>query len=294
MTALCIIMVKDNFAGFYANNDLEEKIMSSSQPQEIFTTTVQEAGEGKPWLTLVHGFTLDQTYFAPQLEHFRKDFNLFLVDQRGHGQSPVSDGPFGLEENVDDLEAALEKAGIKATHFWGSHSGGSIGMILALRQPELVRSLVLEGPSLPGFSMPVRRSIQNRAGVLAQTRGVPYALQDWFKYADWFEYIFDHPEQTNRKAFGEMLMHFRGEPWLSELPSRPVRSVADELEKIKMPVLIFRGEEEISDYRYAMTMLLENLPQAEGVIIPQSGSFPAWENPGAVTPVIEKFLKSVS
>jgi pimeloyl-ACP methyl ester carboxylesterase len=47
----------------------------------------EEAGVGEPPILLVHGWTCDHTYFAPQFGHFSIDHRVVAVDLRGHGQS---------------------------------------------------------------------------------------------------------------------------------------------------------------------------------------------------------------
>jgi pimeloyl-ACP methyl ester carboxylesterase len=44
-------------------------------------------GQGDPPILLVHGWTCDHTYFAPQAEHFSRNHRVISVDLRGHGES---------------------------------------------------------------------------------------------------------------------------------------------------------------------------------------------------------------
>ena len=48
----------------------------------------EEAGEGEPPVLLAHGWCCDNTYFAPQFEHFAEwGHRVVAVDLRGAGQS---------------------------------------------------------------------------------------------------------------------------------------------------------------------------------------------------------------
>ena len=67
---------------------------------------------------------------------------MFLADLRGHGYSAEIEGPYVIEEYADDIIFALDEAGIARTHFWGTHTGAAIGLVLALRYPERISSLV--------------------------------------------------------------------------------------------------------------------------------------------------------
>ena len=51
-----------------------------------------QIGSGSPPLVLVHGWTCNHGYFAPQREHFSKRHRVVSVDLRGHGQSDAAAG----------------------------------------------------------------------------------------------------------------------------------------------------------------------------------------------------------
>ena len=42
-----------------------------------------------------------------------QNFTVVTYDLRGHGESPIPDGEFGLDELVNDLERVREKTGIE-------------------------------------------------------------------------------------------------------------------------------------------------------------------------------------
>ena len=70
-------------------------------------------------------------------------FTVITYDLRGHGASPLTDGAFGLDELVADLERLRERTGFAQAHFAGHSLGGMIGPAYARRYPERVRSLGL-------------------------------------------------------------------------------------------------------------------------------------------------------
>ncbi len=250
-------------------------------------------GRDAPWLTMVHGFTHSHAYFSAQVAEFQRDFRLFLLDLRGHGQS-AGPGPYGIEEYADDLVVALDEAGVAGTHYWGTHTGAAIGLVLALRQPARLSSLLLEGTFLPGFDMPRMGELIGRARSIAQSAGVDAALNDWFAHADWFEYIRNHPEPCRAKQHKEMTLAFAGAPWLSQLTPRPVTPAADRLSAIRQPALIYNGENDMPDFKRAAACLAAGLPNVRGETIPNAGGFPGWENPTAVNTLVRRFLSEVA
>ncbi|UKA53495.1 alpha/beta hydrolase [Arthrobacter sp. FW305-BF8] len=66
------------------------------------------------------------------------------------GRTAMPEGQPTVEAMADDAAAVLRGLGISAAHVAGFSGGSIIAQELALRYPELVRSLVLSSP--PGIS----------------------------------------------------------------------------------------------------------------------------------------------
>jgi len=243
-----------------------------------------------PWIVMVHGFTHNCSYFSAQVADFQKDFRILLTDLRGHGKSASAAGPYGIEEYADDILLALDEAGVEKAHFWGTHTGSAIGLVLALRQPARFASLVLEGTFLPGFPMPRVGDLINRARSIARSEGLEAALEDWFEHADWFEYIREHPEACRAKEHKTLLREFTGIPWLSNLTPHQVTPVSECLANIHQPVLVYNGKYDLDDFKRAARYLEAGLPRVQWEEIPDAGGFPGWENPQAVNLLVHGFL----
>ena len=70
-------------------------------------------------------------------------FICFTVDLRGAGQSSKPDGTYTSELLADDIAAFMQAAGVGKAHVAGLSLGAAVGMRLAAKHPELVRSLSL-------------------------------------------------------------------------------------------------------------------------------------------------------
>src|SRR5262249_59370825 len=70
-------------------------------------------------------------------------FRCVAFDFRGQGQSEVTESGYDLETLTADAIELIEKLRLAPAHFVGLSMGGMIGMRLAARRPELVRSLAL-------------------------------------------------------------------------------------------------------------------------------------------------------
>ena len=248
------------------------------------------AAADRPWLTLVHGFSQNRRYFALALPHLEGKFRLLLVDLRGHGASSGLPGPFGVAEYADDLAQVFAHEEIERSHYWATHTGTAVGLVLALEQPERFETLVLEGAVLPGFPMPRTAELQARASAVARSEGVAAALEDWFDGADWFANMRAHPEETNAVGQRELVNEFAGAPWLSDLAPRPVPDVRSRLGLIRQRTLLYNGEHDLDEFKQVAAVLEAELPNAERLVIPGAGGFPLWESPEQVIPAVISFL----
>ncbi len=96
-----------------------------------------------PVLILIHGIGARRATFAGLVEGLKDRFTCVTYDLRGHGESPLPEGRFGLEDLVDDLEALRARLGIEKAHVAGHSLGGMIGPAYARRYPGRVLSLGL-------------------------------------------------------------------------------------------------------------------------------------------------------
>ncbi len=129
-------------------------------------------GEGEPF-ALLPGLGSDVSDYARIIEGLSKHYRVVALDNRGAGRTDKPDTPYSIEMMADDAAGLLTAVGISSTHVLGHSMGGRIALALALRHPELVRSLVLVSTSarvsgrrgrvrlLGGFwrRMPVLRSL---------------------------------------------------------------------------------------------------------------------------------------
>ena len=107
----------------------------------------EEAGSGYP-LILLHGNSESAEYFRHQIDYFSEEYRVIAVDTRGHGRSPRGDGPFSISRFADDLNDFMERHGIEKAHILGFSDGGNTALVFALRYPQRVNRLILNGANL--------------------------------------------------------------------------------------------------------------------------------------------------
>ena len=116
-----------------------------------------EKGQGDP-IILMHGNGEDCSIFNGQIDVFAQHYHVYALDTRGHGKTPRGDKPFTIRQFADDLMGFMDEHQIEKAHVLGFSDGGNIAMIFAMKYPERVDHLVLNGANLTPAG--VRRSIQ--------------------------------------------------------------------------------------------------------------------------------------
>jgi 3-oxoadipate enol-lactonase len=104
--------------------------------------SVSGPADGEPVL-MIQGLGADSRGWLRQRRAFAGRHRVVLFDNRGVGRSDRPPGPYDLEVMAGDAVAVLDAAGVADAHVVGASMGGVISQILAVRNPERVRSLVL-------------------------------------------------------------------------------------------------------------------------------------------------------
>lgn len=116
-----------------------------------------EKGTGET-IIFLHGNGEDCTYFQNQMDVFAEKYHVYAIDTRGHGKTPRGDKPFTIRQFADDLLDFMNDHQIEKAHLLGFSDGGNIAMIFAMKYPERVNRLILNGANLDGKG--VKSSVQ--------------------------------------------------------------------------------------------------------------------------------------
>lgn len=105
------------------------------------------------WVTFVHGAGGSRSIWFRQIRAFKEEFNILLIDLRGHGNSKFSfkdtikvDYTFEIINN--DIVEVLDYLKIRKSHFIGVSLGTILIRYLAEKNTDLVESMVMGGAIL--------------------------------------------------------------------------------------------------------------------------------------------------
>lgn len=223
-------------------------------------------GEGDP-LLLLHGGLANGTYWANQIPAFAQDYQVIVMDSRGHGRSSFDDTPISYDLMSSDVLALLDHLEIAKTDLVGWSDGGIIGLDIALSNPDRLNRVVAYGANFDPSGVRLDIGTSDRFNAY-----IARAEEDYQKRSP-------HPERWN-----EFLANISN-MWATE-PNWTMEQIAS----ITTPFLILDGaEEEAIDLNQTKLMAVL-MPNAELLLIPGTGHFAMFEKPEEFNQIVLDYL----
>jgi pimeloyl-ACP methyl ester carboxylesterase len=121
----------------------ETKVQTRTVKIPGATLYVEVRGSG-PVLLLITGGPTDAGMFTDLAERLADRYTVVSYDQRGHSRSTLDGEPEDIPValHADDAAAILTAVGNAPAYVYGTSGGGTIGLELVARHPELVRTVV--------------------------------------------------------------------------------------------------------------------------------------------------------
>lgn len=246
-------------------------------------------GSGEP-VVFCHGLLFSSRMFEAQVRELSPSYRCVAYDLPGHGQSGDATGhAYSIEQAYTDSVALIEQMGLGPCHFVGLSMGGFVGMRIAARRRDLLRTLtVLESSAEPepASNVPKYRRLALVAGWLG-----PWAVIGPVMPILFSQTFLNDPTRTAER-----------ERWRAELRRNRravVRSVhgvieragiTDELPGITTPTLIMVGEEDVATTPEKAERIHALIPRSGLIRIPGAGHSSTIEQPEMVNRALLDFF----
>lgn len=127
-------------------------------------------GTGYP-VIFIHGGGGNTMAWFQQVPHFARDYTAITVDLRGFKRSRCAPELVHPRFFPDDMRAIMDAEGLPEAAFVCQSLGAWAGLPVAVRSPERVSCLFVNGSPTPAYSPQSWRVIQRAAGIFLSTGG---------------------------------------------------------------------------------------------------------------------------
>ena len=183
---------------------------------------------------------------------------MIAIDTRGHGNTPRGTAPFSIRQFADDLYAFLQMHHLQKVDLLGFSDGGNIAMIFAMKYPEMVDKLILNGANLTGSGVKARVQLPIVFGY--------YVAKLCAK------------RSKEAQAHAEMLGLMVKDPNIG----------VEELKQIVAPTLVIAGSKDMIKGKHT-ELIGRSISRGKTIII-EGSHFVAQENAVAFNRAVEEFL----
>ena len=237
-------------------------------------------------IVLSNGIFMSSASWGYQVADLKKHFRVLVYDCRGMWQSDHPEGPYSMDQHVEDLAGLLDALGIEKAHIGGISYGGEISMLFALKYPQRTRSLIVSSAvsqidtMLTSMGTLWSSALRDRNADALFESSLPLNFSEsWLKAnAGILEATRSRYHQMDLAAAEMLMLAF------SEI------DFTEHLSNIAVPALVLVGDLDILKPRKYAEIIAAQIPGAELVIIPNAGHAVCLEQPAAFNSALLGFV----
>jgi pimeloyl-ACP methyl ester carboxylesterase len=241
---------------------------------------VRVSGSGEPGLIFLHywgGSSRTWQFVTSRLAD--KPCTLAL-DQRGWGDSVVTDGRYDLEAMADDVEAVALEFGLKRYALVGHSMGGKVAQIVASRRPAGLVGLLLIAPAPP---TPMPAPAEQREAMLSSYGSREGVLQALSVLAG----SPLTPEQ--REQVVEDTLRGTGDAKRAWTESGMIKDISAGIGAVTVPVTVVIGDRDQVEHEAALREIFARfIPHATFYVLKGIGHLSLLEAPDAVANALRR------
>jgi 3-oxoadipate enol-lactonase len=251
----------------------------------------EQQGAGEP-LILIPYLAADNACYAFQVADYARHFTCISLDLRGTGESASSEEPYSTKDLADDVAAVMAALKIERAHVAGLSLGAAVGMWLAAKHSDRVKSLSLHSgwDRSDAFLKTVVQGWQVMAGGLSDVAGM--VIQGIFPWCFTPELYATRPEYIESlAAFVRSRPRQTLEAFILQSGAVIEHNATAVLASIIAPTqLTFGRHDMVTSTRFAQP-LTQAIPTSELHVFADCSHAPIYENVAAFNEVSLAFLK---
>ncbi len=237
-----------------------------------------------PVLLLSNGLAADLSMWDAQIPFLAAHYRTLRYDNRGHGNTPASLGPYSIDLLASDVVDLLDQLAIRQVHFIGMSLGGNVGWMLAASYPERIASLVL--CDTPIEAVP---EVWATRITTALARGMEPLVEPTLER--WLTASFRAASPAVTMQMRQMIRRTSPVGYAGCAAAIQSMRLTPLLPHIKAPTLVIVGEADPATPPAMAERLAASIPGAELVVIKRAAHLPNIEQPEAFNSAIGDFLR---
>lgn len=241
-----------------------------------------------PVVVLSNSLGSTHAMWDANLAALERSFRVVRYDTRGHGGSPVPDGPYDIDDLADDVVALLDRLGVERAHFVGLSLGGMTGMRLAARDPQRVDRLVVlcTGARLdPSSAWTERAQTVREQGASAVAEAV---------VARWYTPGFLTANPDVKAASEAMVAATPSEGYASCCEAIAAMDLRDDVPRITAPTLAIAGADDPATPPPHLEAIADSVASGRLLVVDESAHLANAQQPETITPAIVEHLTAVA
>ena len=236
-----------------------------------------------PILLLSNSLSSDMTMWDDQVPRWAQHFRIVRYDQRGHGCSGASPGPYTLERLGRDAVAVLDFLGVARAHFCGLSMGGMVGMWLLTHTRERIERAVLANTSAH-MGPP---ALWNERIALARAGGMEATVEP--TVTRWFPAAFHARAPATIERMRNMIRRTSLEGYVGCCEAIRDMDQRESIRAVRSPTLVIIGANDPATTPRAGRAIHAAIPGAAMIVL-DAGHISNVEQPAAFTDAVQEFL----
>jgi len=246
-----------------------------------------DSENNKKPIIFIHGFPFDKSMWNSQREYFESNYRVITYDIRGYGKSSNA-GSASMEIYADDLIGIIEKLGLNRAIVCGLSMGGYILLNAVNRYPEKFEALILADTQCIADTP---EGVEKRKKLIRQIE--KDGLEDFAK--SFVGNVFTKESIINKiESVGKIqsiILSAKSTTVTGTLNALAARAeTCSILEKIKLPVLILCGKEDVVTPPVQSEFLHSKILDSELFILESAGHLSNLEQPDKFNEFIFDFI----
>jgi non-heme chloroperoxidase len=237
-------------------------------------------------LVLLHGLSDSNASMRVLMDELPKGVRAIAITQRGHGDSSKPMGPYTTDAFVADVAVVMDRLAVRRAVVFGHSMGSVVAQRLAVKHPERVAGLVLEG-AFPG--------LKGNPAVDAFYQGEVAGLTDPIDPTFAREFQVSTIVRPVPEAFIDLVSSES-----QKLPARAWKQILQDmmqidttagLARLQVPALLLWGDRDTFVLRGDQDRLVAALEGSTLAVFEGTGHDPHWEEPARVARLIAEFVE---